>query len=74
MERIVVAHMAVLVVELWETRSCFRPPSRDDLIASLRVNFPALRSVFEPPAFFPALVVVGGTLDFPLAIALAGFS
>jgi hypothetical protein len=45
-ERMVVAHVAVLVAELWETRSCLRPPSRGDLAASLRVHFQALRTLF----------------------------
>ncbi len=45
-ERVVAAHVAVLVAELWETRSCLRPPSRGDLAASPRVHFPALRLLF----------------------------
>jgi hypothetical protein len=30
-ERVVVALVATLVLEVWETRSCLRPPSRGDL-------------------------------------------
>jgi hypothetical protein len=45
-ERVVVAHVDVLVAELWESRSCLRPSSRGALAASLRVHFPALRPLF----------------------------
>jgi hypothetical protein len=45
-ERCVVAHVASLVLEFWETRSCLRPPSCGDLVAFLRVHFPALRPLF----------------------------
>jgi hypothetical protein len=46
-ERMVVAHVAVLVAELWEARSCLRPVSRGDLVVALRVNFPAVRPLFS---------------------------
>ncbi len=45
-ERVVVLHVATLVLEVWETRSCLWPPSRGDLVTSLRVHFPALRPFF----------------------------
>ncbi len=45
-ERLVVAHVAVLVAELWEARSCIRPVARADLLAAFRANFPALRLLF----------------------------
>jgi hypothetical protein len=45
-ERLVVAHLGVLVAEIWETRSFLRPPSRAELAAAFRGHFPALRCLF----------------------------
>jgi hypothetical protein len=45
-ERLVVAHEGVLVAELWETRTILGPPSRADLVASLRVPFLAMQLSF----------------------------
>jgi hypothetical protein len=45
-ERLVVAHLGVLVAEIWETRSFLRPPSRAELAAAVRGHFPALRCLF----------------------------
>jgi hypothetical protein len=45
-ERMVVAHVAVLVAELWEARSCLGLVSRGDLAAAFRVSFPAVRLLF----------------------------
>jgi hypothetical protein len=45
-ERLVVAHLGVLVAEVWEARSFLRPPSCAELAAAFRGHFPALRSLF----------------------------
>ncbi len=45
-ERLVVAHLGVLVAEVWEARSFLRPPSRAELAAAFRGHFPALRCLF----------------------------
>jgi hypothetical protein len=45
-ERLVVAHLGVLVTEVWEARSFLRPPSRAELAASFKGHFPALRFLF----------------------------
>ncbi len=47
-ERLVVDHVGVLVAELWEPCSCLQVPSRGDLRAYLRVQFPALSPLFSP--------------------------
>ncbi len=46
LERLVVAHVGVLVLVLWEARSCIRPPSREDLRVAFKAQFPALRPLF----------------------------
>ena len=45
-ESLVVAHLAVFVVELWEGRNCLRPVSRAQCAASFKAHFPRLRSLF----------------------------
>jgi hypothetical protein len=45
-ERLVVAHIGLLVAEIWESRSFLRPPSRAELAAAFRVHFPDLRCLF----------------------------
>jgi hypothetical protein len=45
-ERLVVAHLGLLVAEIWETRSFLRPPYRAELAAAFRGHFPALRCLF----------------------------
>jgi hypothetical protein len=45
-ERMVVAHVAVLVAELWGARSCLGPVSRGDLAVAFRVSFLAVRLLF----------------------------
>ncbi len=45
-ERLVVAHLGVLVAEVWEARSFLRPPSCAELVAAFRGHFPALRCLF----------------------------
>jgi hypothetical protein len=45
-ERLVVAHLGLLVAEIWETRSFLRPPSRAELAAAFRGHFPTLRCLF----------------------------
>ncbi len=45
-ERLVVAHLGVLVAEIWETRYFLWPPSRAELAAAFRGHFPALRCLF----------------------------
>ncbi len=45
-ERLVVAHLGVLVAEVWETRSSLRPPSLAELAAAFGGHFPALRGLF----------------------------
>jgi hypothetical protein len=45
-ERLVVAHEGVLVLVLWEARSCIRPPSREGLRVACKAPFPALRPLF----------------------------
>ncbi len=45
-ESLVVAHLGVLVAELWETRTFLGPPFRADLVASLRAPFLAIQLSF----------------------------
>ncbi len=45
-ERLVVAHLGVLVAEIWYAWSFLHPPSRADLAVSFKAHFPALRPLF----------------------------
>ncbi len=45
-ERRVVAHLGVLVGEMWDAGSFLHPPSRADLAVSFKAHFPALKPLF----------------------------
>jgi hypothetical protein len=40
-----VAHLGILVVELWESHYNPQPPIRADLVASFKNNFPSLQTL-----------------------------